>query len=116
MSRLARAFESMQRNPNVKVLLDLNPDYGGNAYFVNTINNGGGSPQSRLQHHLAQFGIRYFAINNVDSLAQCQDILADYGLNNCGDGQIVLMWDRRPVGIEAVAGQYPVQLHEVVLC
>jgi hypothetical protein len=116
MSRLARAFQSIERSNDVRVVLDLNPDYGTNEIFFNSINQGSGSAQGRIRHHLAKFGISYFPLQNIDTLQQCHEALADYGMNNCGDGRILLMWDRRPVGLEQLVGTFGTRISDVVLC
>lgn len=116
MSRLARAFRSLECNQGVTVVLDLNPDYATNEVFFNTINQGSGSAQGRIRHHLAKFGISYFALTGINSLEQCHEVLADYGMNNCGSGRILLMWDRRPVGIEQIVGSFNNKIADVVFC
>lgn len=116
MSRLARAFQILDCNQGITVVLDLNPDYATNETFFNSINQGSGSAQGRIRHHLNTFGISYFALTGINSLEQCHEVLADYGMNNCREGRMLLMWDRRPVGLEQIVGSFGSKIADCVFC
>lgn len=107
MSKMEQALALALQNPNIKLILDLNPDQSDNRNFIDQQAPGVELAHDRIKQFWRNRNICYFTVDNVVYQQQLFDIVADYVGNNIGPtDSFVLLWDRRPFDLDAWLGAY----------
>lgn len=105
MSRIASGAEATAHNSEVRVVIDINPDFRANTAFVDQHAPGDARPQTRLKQYFAEKGIQYFSVSNVGTTDELSDAIRDYVGNNIGESeQFLVICDRVPGNMDSVLG------------
>mgnify|MGYP001394970466 CR=1 FL=1 len=105
MSRIASGAELVATNPDVRVVIDINPDLRANTAFVDAQNPGDDRPQVRLKQFFAERGVAYFHVSDVNTTDEITDTINDYvGGNIAAEDRFLVVCDRVPANFQGLLG------------
>lgn len=110
MPRIHSGLAQAQQDPDVVLVLDLNPDLRGNQKYVRDHVGSGGDPQERLKQHLRAQGMDYYSVTGLEDSRGIRRAVHDFIGNHLPEGKrFVVLADRQPLALEDALGLYAPQ-------
>lgn len=107
MPRIQTGLDKAKQDPEVVLVLDLNPDLRGNQRFVRDAVGSGGDPQERLKQHLRSQGVDYYAVHGLEDSRGIRRAVHDFVGNHLPEGKrFVVLADREPLNLGDALGLY----------